>query len=231
MKLLALDTGGEACSAALWIGGEVEERFVLAPRGHSELILSMTGELLADAGLSRRQLDAVAFGRGPGSFTGVRIAAGVTQGIAYALDIPAVPVSSLGALAQGCAGGMAATRVLSAFDARMGEVYWGAYETDARGLARLCGSEQVCRPQEVPLPDGGHWLGAGGGWAAYEAILKDRLGDRLERVAPDAQVHARDVATLGAALFAAGDFVSAAQARPVYLRDQVAQKPRPRSNP
>src|SRR3569833_3307602 len=133
MKLLAIDTATEACSAALYLDGAVNKRYVLAPREHALLILPMIDELLRDANLSPLELDAVAFGRGPGAFTGLRIAAGVAQGIAYGADLPVVPVSSLAALAQGCYRERGVTRVLATIDARIGEVYWGAYRLGSDG--------------------------------------------------------------------------------------------------
>ena len=220
-KLLALDTTEEACSAALLIGAEVVERFAIAPRRHSELILPMMDGLLAEAGLHLGDLDALAFARGPGSFTGVRIAASVAQGVAFGADLPVVPVSSLQALAQGGAREHAVHAVLGALDARMYEVYWGAYRADAAGMVRPVVDECVCAPDQVPMPDRDTWIGVGSGWASYAEALTARCGMALEAFG-DARVHAQDVARLAAALFAEGAAVAADQALPVYLRDQVA---------
>ena len=142
MILLALETATEACSAALAVDGDIRERFEVAPRGHSELILPMVDELMAEADISIEQVDAIAFGRGPGAFTGLRIAVGVTQGIAFGADLPVVPVSTLAALAQGSE----SNSVLAAIDARMDEVYWGAYQRSSAGLMTLCGEEAVIPP-------------------------------------------------------------------------------------
>jgi len=221
LRLLAIDTTEEACSAALLTDGAVAERFELAPRRHSELILPMMEGLLQDAGLQLGDLDALAFARGPGSFTGVRIAASVIQGVAFGADLPVLPVSSLQALAQGAARVAAARAVLSALDARMGEVYWGAYRVDGEGLMRPVIDETVCAPHHVPVPEGGDWHGVGSGWASYAAELGARCAMRLPHDG-GARVHARDVATLAAALFAAGGALAAEQALPVYLRDEVA---------
>ena len=142
MKILALDTATEACSAALLSGdGSVYERHDIAPRRHAELILPMVDGILTEAGLGLNDLDAIAFGRGPGAFTGVRIAAGVTQGLALGAGLPVIPVSSLAALAQPALG--KAAIVLPAIDARMGEVYWAAYESDQDGLVTALAGEQV----------------------------------------------------------------------------------------
>lgn len=216
MIILALETATEACSAALFIDGEVRERFQVAPRGHSELILPMLDELLAEAGIGLDRVDAVAFGRGPGAFTGVRIGVGVAQGITFAADLPAVPVSTLAAVAQG----VEAARVLVAMDARMNEVYWGAYERNPEGLVTLVGDERISPPEAVALPVPGDWFGAGSGWGAYPEVLLASC----PVTAFDASVlpHAGAVARLGAAAFAAGLAVSPEQALPVYLRDEVA---------
>jgi len=224
MKLLAIDTTEAACSAALLYDGHIVERFEIAPRRHSELILPMMEGLLHEAGIGLAQLDALAFARGPGSFTGVRIATAVIQGAATAADLPVLPVSSLLALAQGAAREHGASRVLAGFDARMHEVYWAQCVADADGIMLLSASETVCAPQQVPLPAEGRWTGVGGAFAAYGEVLQQRLGERLADSYPDAMVQARDVVQLAARDFAAGLAVSAEQGLPVYLRDQVAQK-------
>ena len=222
MRLLALDTTEQACSAALWIDGAVSERYRLAAREHSRLILPMIEDLLGEAGLALTQLDGLAFGRGPGSFTGVRIATAVAQGLGLAADLPLLPVSSLRALAQGVARTVGRTRVLAAFDARMQEVYWGAYEADAEGLMRPLGEERVGPPDAVTLPAGREdWVLAGSALEPYGEALCQRLSLSPQA---DATVHARDVATLGAADLAAGGGLPPEQAGPVYLRDQVAKK-------
>lgn len=224
MKLLAIETASDACSCALLVDEKPIERHQIAPRRHAELVLSMVEELLAEAGLELAALDALAFGRGPGSFTGVRIAAGVTQGLAFGADLPVVPVSSLQALAQGAWREGGNGRVLAAFDARMGEVYWGVYEIDANGLMTANIDDLLSAPEAVPLPDGPGWLGAGEGWSAYAGALTTRIGDKLSGTDPDRLARAVDVATLARAVHARGESVSAAQALPVYVRNKVAQK-------
>ncbi|KAF0193093.1 MAG: putative protease [Gammaproteobacteria bacterium] len=224
MKLLAIDTSTEACSAALYVDNEVAECFRIAPREHAVLILPMIEQLLGDAGLSLNRLDALAFGRGPGSFTGVRIAAGVIQGLAYGAALPVVPVSSLAALAEGVRRERQQSRVLAAFDARIGEVYWGAYQADEPGRMVLIGEEQVCPPKVVPEPAAGAWFGAGSGWRAYIDALTSRLGNRVAGFDAECYPHAADVARLAVAGLAAGQAVDAERALPVYLRDNVARK-------
>ena len=222
MRLLAIDTSAEACSAALYLDGDVSERFAVAPQKQSELILPMMDGLLAEAGLRVADLDALAFGRGPGSFTGVRIATGVVQGAAFAADILVVPVSTLAALAQGHRRETGHPRVLAALDARMNEVYWAACAPDASGTTRVIGEELIVPPGEVPLPDGGGWHGVGSGWAAYASVLATRLADRVTAVHGAAHCRAQDIARIAAVDLAAGRAVPAEQALPVYLRDRVA---------
>jgi len=184
----------------------------------------MVQELLDEAGLELANLDALAFGRGPGSFTGVRVAAGVIQGLAYGAQLPVVPVSSLQALAQGACRESGSARVLTAFDARMGEVYWGVYEDDGSGLMIARMDDLASPPDAVPLPSGGGWLGAGQGWGAYSRVLAERIGEKLTGIEAHRLARAVDVATLARAAHARGESVSAARALPVYLRNKVARK-------
>jgi tRNA threonylcarbamoyladenosine biosynthesis protein TsaB len=225
MKLLAIDTTEAACSAALLIDGAVASRYELAPRQHSTLILPMMQALLDEAGMTVAQLDGLAFARGPGSFTGVRIAAGVIQGVALGADLPVVPVSSLLALAQRALREHDARHVLAAFDARMNEVYWlAAVEADGRVAASM--SEQVVAPEQVCVPAGDSWLGVGSGWSSYHDRLAAAVGPALAGTVPQLTVSAHDVAVLGAMGLVAGEGVAAERALPVYLRDQVAAKPK-----
>lgn len=224
-RILAIETATEACSAALLQDDVLIERFELAPQGHARLILPMLDSLLAEAGVTLGQLDALAFGRGPGSFTGVRIAAGVVQGIAFGADLPVVPISSLAAMAQWLAETEQAQRMLCAFDARMGQLYWGTYERQADGLVRLVGEESVCNPDALPPVTAGPWVGAGSGWAGYGEPLARQLPEALVAQFPQAMPHAAGVARLALEEFTQGGAVPAEQAQPVYLRDQVAEKP------
>lgn len=224
MRLIALETATEACSAAVFADGDVLERYQVAPRGHAALILPMIEDLLQQAGLTVRDLDAVAVGRGPGSFTGVRIAAGVAQGIAFGADLPVVSVSSLAALAQGTMDELGVEHVLAAVDARMDEVYWGAYRRDAQGLAELEGDERVCGAAAVAPPSQADWVGVGSGWGRYDEILRGVMGSRLTDVLADRYPRAGAVARLGAAAFARGDTVPPEGAAPVYLRNDVVNR-------
>ncbi|MEN8133215.1 MAG: tRNA (adenosine(37)-N6)-threonylcarbamoyltransferase complex dimerization subunit type 1 TsaB [Pseudomonadota bacterium] len=224
MKLLAIETATEACSASLLINGVMSNRYEVAPRRHTQLILSMCEALIAEAEIVLSQLDAVAFGCGPGSFTGVRIAAGVVQGIAFAWDLPVLPVSTLATLAQEVIEVEKKPKVLAAIDARMSEVYWGYYRCDTQGLASLDGTEGVGRPADLPLRSGS-WFGAGSGWQAYSEVLEQKLGKALigndETLLPKAQF----VVSLASAMYERGETVTAERALPVYLRDNIAKKP------
>lgn len=225
MKLLALDTATEACSAALLIDGEIHERFEIAPRAHARLLLPMLDGLLAEAGLKPAQLDAIAFGRGPGSFTGVRIAASVAQGIAFAADLPVLPVSTLAALARDALQRTAAARVFAAIDARMGEIYWAAYARDMRNEPQALTEEQVAPAPAVCVPAGTDWFGIGTGWGEYEHALRAHFASSLIGIDVAALPHAAHIVHLAALDFAAGRAVSAEQALPVYLRNQVVRRP------
>ena len=217
MQLLALDTSTEFCSAALWREGELRSRRLNAGQLHSSLLLPMVDELLQEAGLSLCQLDGIAYGAGPGSFTGLRIACAVTQGLAFGADLPVVGVSTLASLAQQTD----ADRVLTVLDARMAEVYWAAYERTTSGWS--CVLEPVLSaPASVWVPDEHDWVGAGNGFVALQATLPPRLQGQLTRIYPELMPDAAAVAVLAAPLFARGEGIDAALAAPVYLRDKVA---------
>ncbi len=223
-RILAIDTATEACSAALAIGDDIVSRLEIAPRRHGELILPMIESLLSEAGMRLEAVDAVAFGRGPGAFTGVRIAASVCQGLAYAVDRPVVPVSTLAAMARGAWRERGERRLLTAIDARMSEVYWAAYEL-RDGVPHPVVDEQVAPPERVIMPEAGAWYGIGTGWSRYARELQARLSVPLRGWAGDVLPDARDIAGIARALFAQGRCVAARDALPVYLRDDVARRP------
>ena len=220
MKLLAFETATEACSVALWIDGELRERFEVAPRRHAELSLPWAQQLLADAGIAKSQLDAIAVGRGPGAFTGVRLAIAIAQGIALGLDRPVVPVSTLAALAYPAAG----ANVIAAIDARMGEVYLGAFKRAGDGLV-ACMDEVVVKPDAAVVPDAGddaNWQGIGTGFSAADGALRTRLGASLAGCDATGLPHAADVARLAVLALARGEAVAPERAEPAYLRNNVA---------
>jgi tRNA threonylcarbamoyladenosine biosynthesis protein TsaB len=221
MKLLTLDTSTDACSCALSVDGEIREQSVIAPRQHTMLILPMIDQLLAEAGLKPTQLDGIAFGCGPGSFTGLRIACGITQGIAFAADIPVAPISSLATLAQAAYLDNGIAKVLAAIDARMNEIYFGKYLVDKNGIMQPVAEETVCTPTAIDLPTTAGWYGIGSGWATYPQELTTRLGDKIQGVHGEKYPQARAMIPLAQAALAAGQIVSAENALPVYLRNRV----------
>ena len=224
MRLLAFETATEACSVSLWLDGEVHERFEIAPRRHAELSLPWAGQLLAEAGVAKSQLDAIAVGRGPGAFTGVRLAVALAQGIALALDRPVVPVSTLAALALQARAlqplDSEPARVLAAIDARMGEVYAGRFELRGDDVVALS-QEAVGAPDSLGL-EGTGWLGVGTGFAAAQGALRDRLGAQLVDCDATALPHAADIARLAAIAFSRGECVAPERVEPAYLRNNVA---------
>jgi len=219
VQILALETSTELCSAALWRDGEVLAREALAGQRHSELLLPMIDALLAEAGLKLAALDGIAFGAGPGSFTGLRIACGVTQGLAFGADLPVVGVSTLEALAEGA--DPAVSRALCCFDARLGEIFHAAYARDAAGW-REVSAPALATAATAPAVTGEGWTGLGSGFAAHGAALAQHYGAQLAATRPDVLPHARAVATLGARTFARGEGVTAERALPLYVRDKVA---------
>jgi tRNA threonylcarbamoyladenosine biosynthesis protein TsaB len=210
MKIAAFESATEWCSVALWVDGEIVGIEELAGNRHSERMLPMLERLLEMKSIAAKQLDAVAFGAGPGSFTGLRIACGVAQGIAFSRGIPAIGISTLEALA----GESGARRVLACLDARMGEVYYSALERRGERwhevIPALCAA-----PADLPRPPGEGWIGCGNGFAAYGAL-------GFADVIPDLHPSATSVARLAAPRLAAGEGVDAALALPVYVRDKVA---------
>ncbi|MCQ4348747.1 tRNA (adenosine(37)-N6)-threonylcarbamoyltransferase complex dimerization subunit type 1 TsaB [Pseudomonas stutzeri] len=216
--LLALDTATEACSVALLHEGRVLGRYEVIPRLHAQRVLPMVRELLAEAGIPLAAVDAIAFGRGPGAFTGVRIAVGVVQGLAFALGRPVLPVSNLAMLAQRAHREHGASQVAAAIDARMDEVYWGCYRFED-GEMRLAGVEAVLPPERAALPReaSGEWFGAGTGWG-YAARIPVAVGGMDAGLLP----HAEDLLALALGAWSRGEAVAAEQAQPVYLRDNVA---------
>jgi len=217
LNLLAIETSSDWCSAALWLDGRVEFREERAGQRHSELILSMIDGLLADAGAKLADLGGVAFGAGPGSFTGIRIACGVAQGLAFGGGLPVAAVSTLECLAQASG----ANRVIPCLDARIGDVYIAACEREAEDW-RTLHAPTVCRPQRAPSVPGDGWVGCGSGFLVHGDALRSRYEGQLAQVLPELVPHAREVAVLGVRAFARGKGVSAEHAAPLYVREKVA---------
>ncbi len=217
MRFAAIETSSEWCSVALWGDGEIAAIERRAGQRHAELVLPMLERLLAQAGASLRDLDAVAFGAGPGSFTGLRIACGVAQGLAFARGIPVLGVSTLEAIAEESGAG----RAVVCLDARMHEVYYAALEKGPAGWRETI-EVQCVAPAAAPLPADGGWHGCGNGFAVYREALAARLGGTLGGIAPEVHASALAVARLAAPRLAAGQGVDAALAAPLYVRDKVA---------
>lgn len=233
MKILALETSGACCSAALLIADRLEQRREHAPRRHADLILGMLDDLLREAGLRLSELDAIAYGRGPGSFTGVRIAAAVAQGVAFGANRPVIAVSTLAATARAAYRRTGQRRIACALDARMGEVYWGCFRVEGPNELTLIDQEGVVAPESTPALAGTGWCGAGSGWEAYPALQErhrsalkttseTRTGSEpipglLTEIGPEAE----DIAWLACAMSDQGKRPD--QALPVYLRNRVAE--------
>ena len=220
-KILAIETSTTACSAALQVEGEIVEQFKIAPRQHSDLILPMVDQLLAEADITLGQLDSIAFAQGPGAFTGLRIAAGVVQGLSFAVDLPVTPVSTLATMAHGAFREFGAEQILVANDAGMKEVYFAAYHVPGQGKATLLGKEWVTALDAIPGVSEGEWLALGSGWQSYAELIPDSFADKLQKTLVEYYPHARDVVSLAQGIFAEGGCVAPEQAVPVYLRDKV----------
>ncbi len=218
LKFLAFDTATEWCSAALWIDGACTQREVHAGQKHSDLLVPMLLELLAESDLKLTQLDALVYGMGPGSFTGLRIACGVAQGLALGADLPVLGISTLETLAEE-AGANDTDRVLACLDARMNEVYAALYQRENAAWRCLAGP-LVCPPAAVPAPSGDNWIGVGSGFAAYP----DMARAHLRRVDASLIPHARAMARLAAPRLMRGEGWPAENAEPLYIRDKVALK-------
>lgn len=227
--ILALDTSTDACSVALNDNGVISARFEVAAKSHTQRLLPMVDEILAAKGCELSDLDAIAFGRGPGSFTGLRICAGIVQGLAFGANLPVIPVSTLEAMALGFYRANPQTHqpLLVALDARMDEVYWGMYSQSSNLICPLS-TEAVMNPSllashEVTQRFSGEFIGVGPGWhyPAMQALS-------AKSIILDAHPRAEDMALIAAELLVAGKVVSAVEAQPVYLRDSVSWQKRQR---
>ena len=234
-RLLALETSTEYCSVALWQDGNITSRCELAGQRHSEMLLAIVDEVLREARVKLAELDGIAYGKGPGSFTGVRIACGVTQGLALGANLPVLGVCTLQALAY--ASGH--DKIIAALDARMGEIYHAAYqkagqkngqesrekngEKNRDDWVTVC-APNLCSPQQAPVVAGSEWFGTGSGFGAHREALHQRYGAQLLDIDAHAIPNAQAIVCLAVPQFAAGCGVDAAQAMPLYLRDKVALK-------
>jgi len=217
LKILSLEASTELCSAALWCDGAVDVREAHAGQRHSELLLPMTDALLTARNLRLQDLDGIAFGAGPGSFTGLRIACGIAQGLAFGADLPVLGVGTLLALAEAAG----AARAVCCLDARMGQIYHAAYERHGDDWRVAC-PPGLYAPEHAPLLEDGGWTGCGNGFDIYRAALMERYRGQLTAISDRRLPHARDIAALAARGFARGEGVPAEQAVPLYVRDKVA---------
>lgn len=228
MQILAIDTATEACSAALWNDGTLSAHFEICPREHTQRILPLVQDVLNESGTLLTELDALAFGRGPGSFTGVRIGIGIAQGLALGAELPMIGVSTLATMAQGAWRKTGAARVLAAIDARMGEVYWAEYVRDEQGVWHGEESEAVLKPEAVSerlQQLEGEWATVGTGWQAWPDMAS---GCALTLFDGEIQLpEAQDMLPLACHLFTEGKTVAVEHAEPVYLRNEVAWKKLP----
>lgn len=224
-KILAIDTSSEACSASLLINNQAITRFEITPQAHTDRILPMCDELLVEAQLNLGQLDAIGFSRGPGSFTGLRIGAGVAQGLAYSKDLPVINISSLEALATSVSRNSENIYVIAAIDARMQEIYWSQYCVDSDHNVSSLGDELLSKPEDIHSNLVGNAIGVGSGWILYQESLKNRFKSlNFDHIYSKQLVSAEEIAFLAANKYANGQWHSAEAAVPVYLRNNIAQK-------
>ena len=229
MKILSIETSSEACSVSLNIDGELSTKFELAPQRHSSLILNMCDNLLSEAQISPNDLDAVAFGQGPGSFTGLRIAAGVTQGIAFGADIPVIKVSTLAALAQQIVINSGENTIVTAIDARMHEIYWCRFNTDTTGIVSAIDDEHLTSPETLRdtlvKQAENAFYSIGSGWDEYRDELLNSINSSSPlKIYEKRLVSAEEIGILAANKFKLGQFSTTIEAIPVYLRNNVAKK-------
>ena len=221
MNLLAIETSTEACSAALSVNGQVSTHYKIVSHKHTELILPMIDSLLQKASLTLCEIDVLSYGCGPGSFTGLRIAAGVIQGLAYGAKRPVLAISSLQALAQQVAHSEQAPRILVMIDARMEEVYWGYYELDVNGVMQLIGAESLSHPSEISIPHTQDFIAVGSGWGRYAEHVPPKLMQQARDLKTECLPRAEDVVFLAAQTYSHQGTLQAHQALPHYIRQQV----------
>jgi tRNA threonylcarbamoyladenosine biosynthesis protein TsaB len=219
LKILAFETSTEYCSVALHLDGKHLNKQILAGRRHSELLLPMIEQVLAEAEIALAQVDGIAFGAGPGSFTGLRIACGVAQGLAFAADLPVIGVSTLEAMAQKSD----AKKVIVALDARMGEIYHAAYQRSVDNWQTVS-VPTLCLPHQAPAISGDHWIGCGSGFDTYDKELSTLYNGHIDQISYKLYPHAQEIAQLALPRFTDGSDADPSNAAPIYIRNKVALK-------
>lgn len=222
VTILAFDTSTTACTAALCLDNKVHELFEIAPRRHSELIISMINDLLTKSRIGLQDVDAIAFGAGPGSFMGVRIATGIAQGLAFGADKPVIPVSTLQTIAQNAYQATQISNIVAGWDARMGEIYWGAYQLNERvDLMEAVVDDRLDKPNSVELPSQKDWLAAGNAWSLYEAGLNQAFKQHVKTHDKVIYPQAGPMTKIALEKYQQGDVLPAEKAEPKYLRNKV----------
>lgn len=217
--ILAIETATTACSAAIWLNGDIKWRFEIAPQRHSEIILTLINELLTEVNIQLKEIDAVAFGCGPGSFTGVRIATSIAQGIAYGIDRPVIPVSTLQALAQSAYQKIKSRHIIAGWDARMDSIYWGGYQANEYGIMQTIIGDQLSKPASIAFA-GDDWIAVGNFWEVYADFLKISFKAAHSNIYPDAV----SVTLIANQKFVQGDVFQPEKAEPTYILETVAHK-------
>jgi tRNA threonylcarbamoyladenosine biosynthesis protein TsaB len=220
LKILALETSTEFCSAALYLNGKISNKEVLAERSHSEILLPLIQEILSEAELTLQQIDGIAFGAGPGSFTGLRIACGVAQGLAYATNLPVVGISTLEAVAQK----IGEQKIIVALDARMGEIYHAAYQKLTSHDWKVISQPTLCSPQYAPALSDNGWNGCGSGFDVYSKELSMLYNKNIQQIHYKLHPQAGEIAQLALPRFTDGSNTDSINATPVYIRNKVALK-------
>ena len=216
MNLLALDTSSEFLSLALQLGDKTYTHYQRAGQAASQLVLPQIQALLDSANIKLSDLDGIAFGAGPGAFTGVRVACGVAQGLGFGANLPVVGVNTLLALAQASG----EDKVIACLDARMGEIYHAAFMR-VKGEWIEQSATRVCKPEAAPVLEG-VWAGVGSGWAVYGEILSKIYAQNLSQILSTITPTAQAILQLAAPIFAAGAAKPASEAAPIYIRNRVA---------
>ncbi|QTS83847.1 tRNA (adenosine(37)-N6)-threonylcarbamoyltransferase complex dimerization subunit type 1 TsaB [Coxiella endosymbiont of Amblyomma nuttalli] len=220
--ILALETATAACSAAIWLDGNIKWRFDITPQRHSEIILTFIDELLIEADIQLQEVDVIAFGCGPGSFMGVRIATGIAQGVAYGIDRPVIPVSTLQALAQSAYEKIKRERIIAGLDAHMDSIYWGSYQADDQGIMQAVIRDQLSKPTPTAMMTfaGDDWIAAGNGWKIYTDFPKVLFKEAYFDIYPNAA----SVALIANQKFIRGDIFPPEKVEPMYIREVVTRK-------